>query len=148
MCISIQTRSSHIASRESELSTLCITLPSVSPTSASPSSSSTRKQLGLCMVWVFSSRLCFYLLVALRVTELWWSCLSGLMQGGFLFRLCCSLVPAPESQPFQSHVELCWEVLAPGFSSALYSFIYQWGKENAVLGSDPEWRVLFSPWQQ
>lgn len=37
------------------------------PISASPSNSSAGKQLGLCMGWVFSSRLCFYLLVALRV---------------------------------------------------------------------------------
>lgn len=77
-------------------------------------------------------------------TELPWSYLSGLMQGSFFIWV----VLLPELQPFQSLVEVCWGALAPGFSSALSGSIYQWGKENAVLGSDPELKVFFSPWQQ
>lgn len=77
-------------------------------------------------------------------TELPWFYLSELMQGRFFIWV----VLLPELQPFQSLVELCWGVLALGFSSALTGSIYQWGKENAVLGSDPELKVLISPWQQ
>lgn len=76
--------------------------------------------------------------------ELPWSCLSGLMQGGFFIWV----MLLPELQPLQCQDELCWGVLAPGFPSALSGSVYQWGKENAVLGSDPELKVLFSPWQQ
>lgn len=68
----------------------------------------------------------------------------GWCREGFLFRLCRSL-SFSLSGPRLSCVEEC---VAPGFSSALSSSIYQWGKENTVFGSDPELKVLFSPWQQ
>lgn len=120
--------------------------PQFSPHLPPPSSSNAGKQLGLCVAWVFSSSLCFYLLFSIyRVAMV----LSVWVDAGrvvlFLVYFGCVF---PELQPLQSQVEMCWGVLAAGFSSALSGSVYQWGKENAVHGSDPELKVLFSPWQQ
>lgn len=86
-----------------------------------PSSSSSGKQLGLCMVWVLSSRLCFYLLVALRI----YRAVMVLSLRGDAGRVFLWVMLLSKSQPFRSQVEQCWEVLAPGFSSALSGFIYR-----------------------
>lgn len=123
MCISIQTRSSHVASTELELSTLCITLPSVSPTPAFAGSSSAGKQFGLCIVWVFSSRLCFYLLVALTVYRVvlvlpFW----GDAERFFIWvkLLSCSPPTLNLSSPRLSCVEKCWLLGFPMLSTVLF----------------------------
>lgn len=83
--------------------------------------------------------------------ELPWSCLSGLMQGGFVFLgvfLVFWVMLLPELQPLQSQVELCWGVLAPGFSSALSGSIYQWERKCSPWVWPRAEGAFFSPWQQ
>lgn len=91
VCIFIQTRSSpsrELASRELELSTSWIVLPQFPPHLPPPSSSNAGKQLGLCMVWVFSSSLCFSLLVFLSIYRIA-MVLSLCVDAGKLFYLGC-----------------------------------------------------------
>lgn len=122
MCVSIQTRSSQVASTESELSTLRITLPSVSLTSAFCGSSSAGKQLGLCVLWVFSSRLCFYLLVALRIYRVvmalsLWGDAERFFYLGYVALL--SLPSLNLSSPRLSCVKKCWLLGFPVLSAVL-----------------------------
>lgn len=82
--------------------------------------------------------------------ELPWSCLSGLMQGGFVFLgffweffwffgLCCSL-SFSLSSPRLSCVEECWLLGFPVLSLVLFT---SEGKKMQSLGLTQSWRCFF-----
>lgn len=72
-------------------------------------------------------------------TELPWSYLSGLMQEGFLFGLCCSL-SFSLSSPWLSCVEECWLLGFPVISLVLFTIE---GKKMQSLGLTQNWRCFF-----
>lgn len=106
-----------------------------------PSSSNAGKQLGLCMVWVFSSSLCFYLLVFLSICRV----ANGLVylgwcrEGFFVFWFFWVML-LPELQPLQSQVELCWLLGFPVLSLVLFT---SEGKKMHFLSLTQNWRCFF-----
>lgn len=105
-----------------------------------PSSSNAGKQLGLWMVWVFSSSLCFYLLVFLSIYRIA-VVLSPWVDAGrvFLFGLCCSGSFNLSSLRL-SCVRECWLLNFPVLSLVLFS---SEGRKMQSLGLTQNWRCYF-----
>lgn len=116
--------------------------PQFSPHLPPPRRSNAGKQLGLCVVWVFSSSLCFYLLV-LSIYRVALVLSSGLMQGWlfcFWFFLVMLLPSFSLSSPRLWCVEECWLLGFPVLSLVLFT---SEGKKMQSLGLTQNWRCFF-----
>lgn len=114
--------------------------PQFPPHLPPPNSSNAGKQLGLWVVWVFSSSLCFYLLVFLSIYGV--AMVLSIWVGAgrvFLFGFCCSLSISLSSLKL-SCVGDCWLL---GFPVLCPVLVTSEGRKMQSLGLTQNWRCCF-----